>query len=181
MSDSWLETQNDEEAEEHASDFWSRHRSALLTGEFWADRIKKLKSEPVKRLELALKNLPLPASFREAAVAMRALAREKRKAGDNYGEELALLYWLAAINSFSIPYSSVLQMPGYNVIESIPGNRLKNLSFTYAELGFEKLELLNKTDIKWLTEAWGVPSTHTTLHEIHIDVWHEYETKLKTG
>lgn len=179
MNTSWLETQNDAEADKRASDFWSRHRAELEAGEFWADRIKKLRGEPLKRLKLALENLPLPASFREAAIATRALIREKRKAKDNYEEELALLYWLAAINSFSIPYSSVLQEPGYNVIESIPGKKLKNLPFTYHELGFEKLELLNKTDIKWLIELWGEPTAHTSLHEMHIDVWRQYENKLK--
>ncbi|MCK4347711.1 MAG: hypothetical protein KAW47_03760 [Thermoplasmatales archaeon] len=179
MSNSWHKTQNDEEAEKHASDFWSRHRAELEAGEFWADRIKKLRGEPVKRLKLALENLPLPASFREAAIATRALIREKRKAKNNYDEELALLYWLAAINSFSIPYSTVLQEPGYNVIESLPGEKLKSLPFSYHELGYEKLELLKKTDIKWLIELWGEPTAHITLHEMHIDVWRQYETKLK--
>ena len=179
MSNSWHTTQNDDEAEKHAEDFWNRHRAELEAGEFWADRIKKLRGEPVKRLNLALENLPLPASFREAAVATRALIREKRKAKENHDEELAMLYWLAAINSFSIPYSTVLQEPGYNVIESIPGGKLKNLPFSYHELGYEKLELLNKTDIKWLLKCWGEPTKHTTLHEVHIDVWRKYEAQLK--
>lgn len=179
MSNSWHTTQNDDEAEKHAEDFWNSHRAELEAGEFWADRIKKLRGEPVKRLNLALENLPLPASFREAAVATRALIREKRKAKENHDEELAMLYWLAAINSFSIPYSTVLQEPGYNVIESIPGAKLKNLPFSYNELGYEKLELLNKTDIKWLVECWGEPTAHTTLHEVHIDVWRKYEAQLK--
>lgn len=179
MNDSWLKTQNDEDAEKHTTDFWNRHRVELQAGEFWADRIKELRGEPVKRLKLALDNLPLPASFREAAIATRAIIREKKKAKDNYEEDLALLYWLASINSFSIPYSSVLQEPGYNVIESIPGKKLKNLPFAYNELGYEKLELLNKTDKKWLIDQWGEPRAHTTLHEMHINVWCQYETKLK--
>lgn len=179
LTDAWHKTKSDEEAKARSVDFWSRHAAELRDGQFWADRIKKLKGEPLKRLQLALSNLPLPASFREAAVATRALIREKRKTGEVYEEELALLYWLAAINSFSIPFSTVLQEPGYNVIESIPGNKLKELSFTYTELGYAQLELLNKTDIKWMTEAWGEPSAHTTLHEMHLDVWREYETKLK--
>lgn len=179
MSDSWHKTEDDEEVNKHLTDFWSRKRAELIAGEFWADRIKELKGEPVKRLQLALENLPLPASFREAAVAIRALIREKRKRVDNYEDELALLYWLAAINSFSIPYSEELQEPGYNVLESIPGNKLKNLSFNYTELGFEKLELLNKTDTKWIVQAWGRPNAHTTLHEMHNDLWREYEQKLK--
>ena len=179
MSKSWLETKNNEEAEKRAPDFWSRHKAEIGAGEFWADRIKKLRGEPVKRLKLALDNLPLPASFREAAVAVRALIREKRKLEVIYDEELTLLYWLAAINSFCIPYSSVLKEPGYNVIESIPGKKLKSLPFTYSELGFEKLELLNITDKKWLIEIWGKPTAHTTLHKMHNDIWNQYEAELK--
>ena len=179
MSKNWHQTETDLEAEKHSSDFWLRHSEELQKGEFWADRIKEMRGEPVARLALALENLPLPASFREAAIATRALIREKRKQKSDYDEELALLYWLAAINSFSIPYSEVLQEPGFNVIESIPGKKLKGLPFTYQTLGYEKLNLLNKTDIKWIVERWGDPEKHTTLHEMHTKVWSEYETKLK--
>ena len=180
MSKSWHKTETDVDAEKRADDFWSRHRSELQSGEFWANRIKKLQGEPVKRLVVALKNMPLPASFREAAIATRALIRDKRQRKASYDDELALLYWLAAINSFSIPYSEVLKEPGYNVIESIPGDKLKGLPFSYKSLGYEKLELLNKTDINWLIERWGEPDAHTTLHEMHNDVWVEYELKLKS-
>jgi hypothetical protein len=179
MTESWHKTETDLDAEEHALDFWSRHRDELQTGEFWADRIKKLRGEPEKRLALAIANLPLPASFREAAIASRALIRDKRKQKIKYDEELALLYWLAAINSFSIPYSDVLKEPGYNVVESVPGKKLKGLPFSYQSLGYKKLELLNKTDVKWLSELWGEPEEHITLHEMHNDIWREYEGKLK--
>lgn len=179
MKEQWHKMTCDSEAEKHAMDFWDRHRKELQVGEFWADRIKKLRNEPIKRLSLALENLPLPASFREGAIAIRALISEKRKAKANYEEELALLYWLAAINSFSVPYSEVLTEPGYNVIESIPGSKLKALYFSYKDLGYEKLGLLNKTDVKWFIEAWGEPKCHSTLHELHIDLWKEYENKLQ--
>jgi hypothetical protein len=98
MSENWHEAETDLDAEKHASDFWSRHRNELQSGDFWADRIKALRGEPVKRLALAIENLPLPASFREAAIATRALIRDKRKQKAEYDEELVLLYWLAAIN-----------------------------------------------------------------------------------
>jgi len=178
MNESWHKTETDLDATKHAEDFWSRHRNELQSGEFWADRIKKLKGEPIQRLALALENLPLPASFREAAIATRALIRDKINQEINYDEELALLYWLAAINSFSIPYSDALQEPGYNVIESIPGKKLKGLLFSYGSLGYKNLSLLNKTDIKWLTEQWGEPQIHSTLHEMHNEVWRKYEAKL---
>ena len=179
MSESWHKTETDLDAAEHAGDFWSRHSHELQEGEFWVDRIKKLRGEPVKRLSLALENMPLPASFREAAIATRALIRDKRKQKLDYDEELALLYWVAAVNSFSIPYSEVLQEPGYNVIESIPGKKLKALPFSYKLLGYNQLKLLNKTDINWFIGQWGEPDEHTTLHKMHNGVWCEYEVKLK--
>ncbi|MGC7893687.1 hypothetical protein [Vibrio anguillarum] len=176
----WHKIETDSEAEYFSTDFWLLHREALKNGDFWAVRIKKLRGEPVKRLSLAVENLPLPGAFKEAAIAIRALIREKKKQKNTYEEELAFLYWLAAIDSFSIPYSEALKEPGYNVIESIPGNKIKSLPFSYKSLGYKKLNLLNKTDIKWFIEQWGEPESHKTLHEIHNSIWCEYENKLKS-
>ena len=60
----------------------------------------------------------------------------------------------------------------------MPGKLLKSLPFTYSELGYKKLELLNKTDCKWLVEAWGEAQIHSTLNQLHKNVWDEYENKL---
>lgn len=175
---SWLKTENPIGDETFSQAFWKKHREELASGEFWADRIKKFYGEPVERLRIAIENLPLPAAFREAAIATRTLIRELRKDNKPYAEQLALLYWLAAVNSFSIPYSEILKEPGYNVIEAIPGKILKGLPFTYNELGYKELKLLNATDIKWLIETWGDPRQHTTLHQLHKSVWDEYENML---
>lgn len=134
MSNSWHNTSNDLDAEKHTTEFWTRHSDELKSGEFWADRIKNYKGEPAKRLKIALENMPLPASFREVAIATRALIREKK---------------------------------------------LKGLPFTYKNLGYTELNLLNKTDVKWLIESWGEPEIHSTLHSVHFDVWQVYEDKLK--
>lgn len=178
MTIRWHKTESLEETDAFSDDFWQRHKEALASGEFWADRIKALHGEPAKRLRLAIANLPLPAAFREAAVATRALIREKRKLKDGFEDELTLLYWLAAVNSFSIPYSEALREPGYNVMESIPGKTIKTLPFTCRELGYEQLELLNKADVKWIEETWGKPTSHSTLHRMHIGIWKEFERKL---
>lgn len=153
-------------------------REDLDAGTFWADRIKGYRTDAQARLKLALENLPLPAAFKEASVGLRTLIRVKRKEKQTYQEELAFLYWLAAICSFSTPYSVKLREPGFNVIESIPGTVIRNLSFEYDVLGYQKLELLTATDRKWIVEAWGEPSQHSTLHELHLSVWESYEDKL---
>lgn len=166
----WLQSSSDTEAAARSTDFWVSMREDMDAGAFWADRIKGYRKDAQVRLKLALKHLPLPAAFREASVALRALIREKRKQQQDYEEELAFLYWLAAICSFPIPYSARLQEPGFNVIESIPGTVIRNLPFDYRTLGYLQLGLLTATDRKWIVEAWGEPEQHVTLHEIHLSV-----------
>jgi len=183
MTNRWFDTKTESESKSHTSDFWKALRNDmdandLYAGQFWADKIKKYKGEPLKRLNTALENLPFPAAFREAAVAIRALIKEKRKNKEDFEEELTLLYWLAAVRSFIVDYAPKLEEPGFNVIASIPVKRIKSLSFTYSELGYKKLELLNKTDCKWLIETWGEPQNHSTLNDLHKNVWDEYEIRL---
>lgn len=175
---SWLQTSSDCEAVTRSSNFWATMRDDLDAGDFWADQIKQYRTDAQERLQLALQNLPLPGAFREASIALRSLIRAKRKEKQSYEEELAFLYWLAAIRSFSIPYSVKLKEPGFNVIELIPGKVIHNLSFEYRILGYEKLELLKTTDKKWIMEIWGEPEQHSTLYELHRSIWDMYEDKL---
>ena len=178
MSQPWHKTSSVGESKAFSEGFWLKHISDIETGIFWADRTQTLKDVPLERLKLALANLPLPAAFREAAVATRTIIRLKRKVEEQYDQELYLLYWLAAIDSFRVPYSKRLQTPGYNVMELVPGEELKTLPFSYANLGYQKLPLLNKTDAKWLTQSWGEPKRHTTLNRVHREIWVKYEGLL---
>jgi len=166
MSKSW-NSESYSDAELHAMDLWGR---TIEKG--YRENLDGLQDNPEKRLELGLKGLPFPYDFREATISLRAIIREKRKSKQDYEDELRLLYWLSAISSFST-------LSGFNVIEMFPRERLKDLNFTYENLGYEKLELLSKTDKKWIVDLWGEPHQHTTLHDVHIDIWHEYEGKLK--
>ena len=171
----WLDTTNAKDSRASQSAFWEMLRSDLRRETFWADRIKQFRDQPIERLRLAIDNLPLPAAFREAAVATRALIKRRLKSGEDYTEELALLYWLAAVESFGIPYSEYLRQPGFNVLQSVPGRVIKSLPFTYPQLGYKQLGLLIKTDAKWCVAAWGEPLNHTTLNALHTEVWREYE------
>lgn len=171
----WLDTSSADGAHAASEAFWVRHRVALRDGLFWADRIARYRDQPLERLKLAIENLPLPAAFREASVAIRGLVRSRLRQEQNVIDEVVLLYWLAAIESFGIPYSEHLRQPGFNVLQSVPGQLIKSLPFTYAELGYRELPLLNKTDVRWCVALWGEPKTHTTLNRLHAGVWHEYE------
>lgn len=178
MSKGWLNTQTDSDVRRRTGAFWTQMRADLESGKFWADDIKRYNAQPDKRLKAALNMLPLPAAFREAAKAVRTIIRHKRKTGENYERNLALLYWLAAIDSFCIPRASRLQEPGFNVMDSVPGDVIRSLSFDYESLGYQELNLLTKTDRKWFAEAWGEPSAHTTVNDLHREVWDKYEDQL---
>lgn len=180
MGADWLDSGKGGPEGAFSTAFWEGQRSDLDSGQFWADRIKSHYGEPVERLRIALENLPLPGAFREAATATRALIRERRKREESWSDELRLLYWLAAVMSLSVPYSDALREPGFNVMETIPGEVIQGLCFSYDELGYNKLALLNRTDMKWLEESWGSPANHSTLHDIHHSVWKEYEQRLVT-
>jgi hypothetical protein len=156
-------------------------RHSLREGRFWADEIKNLRSEPAKRLTMALNNLPLPAAFREGAVAVRALIRDSRRSGKLPSEPLAVLYDLAAIESFlfAVPYVPEAREPAFNVIGFLqPEQWQRILRFEYETLGYDQLALLNKTDCAWLKEVWGVPEGHTTLRALHEAEWREAVQRL---
>ena len=174
----WLETKADTEGTARVRTFWKMLDKVPDTGGFWVDRLQQHLDEPRKRLRIALDNLPLPGAFKEAVLALRSIIRAKRKKKEDYAEELDVLYWLGVIRSFMLEYAPRLRQPGFNVFESIPAERIQALPFSYQEIGYAKLALLNKTDCKWLAEAWGEPRTHMTLHALHQPVWDEYETKL---
>lgn len=171
----WLDTPDAQSSAANQVIFWDKLRADLRDGTFWADRITELRNQPVERLKLAIENLPLPGAFREAAIATRSVIRERIKKNKDFADELALLYWLAAVESFGVPYSECLKQPGFNVLQSIPGDVIKSLSFSYSQLGYKHLGLLNTTDIKWCVARWGEPLDHTTLNKVHAETWRKFE------
>jgi|26BtaG_2_1085354.scaffolds.fasta_scaffold08670_2 hypothetical protein len=157
----------------------SRSKKELsVNGVFWAEYIKQHKSSPTQRYEIAIQFLPLPAAFREAVLALRAIIKEKKSKGEDFIDYLNALYRLAVWRSFCIDYADKAQMPGYSVFESIPGGKIINLDADYQSIGYEKLKLISKTDIKLLVDIYGEPEQHTTLNSMYRDVWDDFELKI---
>jgi hypothetical protein len=155
------------------SDFWERQRSAIEQNAFWADEIRKGNGNPGNRLAMALKNLPLPAAFREAGKALRQIIRAHRAASTRVEEPLTMLYSLAAAESFvsASAYIEELLEPAFNAIEMLSENDWRSLRFDYNQLGYQCLPLLNKADRKWIVDAWGEPEKHTSLRALYAEVW----------
>lgn len=178
MIKSWIEADLYDDMNTISDAILSGLKNDVDNHTFWADEIKKYKDMPEKRLKLALENLPLPAAFREAAIALRAIITSKKKINENFQTELVRIYDLACVYSFMLDYSKKLEGPGYNVMERVPGKYLFSLSKEYNILGYENLTLLTKTDIKIIKDYWGEPKKHQTMNKLYIDIWSKYEQVL---
>jgi hypothetical protein len=190
----WIETETDEDvrrrSEAHWAPVWTDHDdgSATITvpgpeevgGQFWADAIREVQEDPVARLAIAERYLPLPGAFIQIAIARRAIIRKLKKEGKPFDAELRQLHYWAGLSSWSVPYSEVLCEPGFNVLESTPYAKLRELDLSYDAIGCDQLPGLNKTDRKMMRETWGEPRTHTTAHALYTDLWREQEGKLAT-
>ena len=149
-------------------------KAGVPPGVFWADYIKTLKDDPERRLAVARAYLPLPAAFRHAAVALRALIRRRRKDRQQHEDLFAEFYRVAAEYDlrYRTPYIEEIG-PGFNVSRYIPQEVIDATRFPYDQIGYEKLELLTKTDRKWLVEAWGEPSRQSSAQEFHSALWED--------
>ena len=172
----WYKTNTDSEALEHKIKYNKNFRF-----DRWSERLdESIKdNQPLSRLEIALQNLPCPGAFRHSAIALRSLIRYKLKLAIDFEDELTMLYWLAAIWSFTKNDSIKNSAHIVAILEIMPAKIFKDLSFSYKDLGYEKLELLRKTDSKWLIEKWGEPESHKTLNQLYPDIFEEYQRKVK--
>jgi hypothetical protein len=162
----WTETSSQEEANDRYGRMWGTTFTPTDTGwegkvtgeglyegeQFWADAIKEARADPAAGLAMAKKHLPLPAAFREAAIALRAMIRAKRKDDQAIEIELGELHRLAAIASLA----------NYDSLEITCFATIEALDLSPKALGWDELPLLNKTDVKLMAEIWPPPSKHTT-------------------
>jgi hypothetical protein len=163
----WLETRTQADAEKRRAAMWGTVLSETPEGglagrvngeglyegdQFWADAIRDTYDDPARRLAMAKRHLPLPAAFREAATALRAIIRAKRKARAAFDAELTELHRLAAIASLA----------PYDPLDITPFAEIQRLDLTPSCIGWDELPLLNTTDRQWMAETWPAPTRHVT-------------------
>jgi len=141
-------------------------------GVFWVDDFEQLEVNPTKRLLLARKYLPLPAAFREAATALRAMILSAARHQADGDDLLSQLYVTAAQENFLLtdPNVSGVNSP-YKLASSIPKTIWQQLPMPYSAIGYRRLRLLTPTDCDWLVGAWGEPDRHSTARAHHQAVW----------
>jgi len=170
----WVDTTTDEEAralDRQMWDFATRQEANGTVvaqapgpppenGEFWSHALERIKDDPDQRYAMARRHLPLPAAWREMAIALRTKIRAARKEKTPYEDLLRELHHLAAMASYA----------GYGPIQRVPYARIAALDLAYERVGFEKLLLLGVTDGKWMVELWGEPAAHTSAADLYADM-----------
>ena len=154
--------------------------STVPAGVFWSEDYEVLEADPAARLAAAHKYMPLPAAFREAAEALRALIKTRARQQDDVRDLLSELYLTAAQGDFLL---ATPHIPGigsrYNVASTIPRSVWQRLPMPYSAIGYEHLPLLNRTDCDWFVVAWGEPDRHVSAQEYHQAVWDKYVAQCR--
>lgn len=122
--------------------------------------------------------LPQLKAFRQSCVVLRAQIRELKKKRRPYAVELEQLYRFAALADFfhgKAPNTNALPP---SAVRQIDFAAWQSLSSPYAALGFDHLNLLTKTDTKWLLQEFGEPDSHGFMRELHCAQWNELRDSL---
>jgi hypothetical protein len=93
------------------------------------------------------------------AKALRVLIRERRKAKEPHENLLRALYGacIAADLSKSLSFEGT---GSPYMARFVDINELQPVALDYAMMGYQCIDALSKTDVKWLVEAFGEPAEH---------------------
>jgi hypothetical protein len=120
----------------------------------------------------------LPLTLNQIASYLKEIINKKNEMQNDIQDIYKMIYSFHFLSTAVIPYSEKLEMPGYNVIDIMPGGSLIKLPMPYAKIGYEKLGL-NKSTEKLFRELWGIPEAHNTFNELYPEIWNYYESHYK--
>ncbi len=90
---------------------------------------------------------------------LRAIIRECRKAKEPYEELLQALYGACIATDISASLAFEGTQPHY-MARFVDINELRPVGLNFRAMGYQCIESLSKTDVKWLVEAFGEPAEH---------------------
>lgn len=112
------------------------------------------------KLESLQKSMQLgPHGATGLAKQLRALVREKRRAIEPHTDLLKALYGACVMADLSASLAFEGTQPHY-MARFVSLDELSGIQCDYADLGYQFIESLGKTDAKWLVEAFGEPAEH---------------------
>lgn len=122
-------------------------------------------------LALCAANFPLWSAYQQAVLIHRARIRELASQDLPIESELSSLYRLAAVAALlhdQVPGLPHLALPQLRKIDLQAASALP---MPYAEIGYSRLRLIRKTDVRLMLKLWGDPAAHLKPREYHAQVW----------
>ena len=111
-----------------------------------------------------------PLQAKALAKEFRAVVRERRKLKQPHEDVLRALYGACVMADFV----DSLLFEGYqphHMAQFVNAAELQAVQLDYAAMGYQCVEALGKTDIKWLVEAFGEPAEHLSFNAAWPAVW----------
>jgi len=96
---------------------------------------------------------------------LRALIRQRRKAKEPYQALLLALYGACVAADLSASLSFEGTQPHY-MARFVDINEVQSIKIDYPLMGYQCIESLTKTDVKWLIESFGEPAEHQSFESI---------------
>jgi hypothetical protein len=129
----------------------------------WLQQVRTLRTSQQydEALEVCLSQFPKAQAIQQAAIILRQQIKVSQENNIAFEDLLQNLYNLAAMADVyggtrhaAAPVAQIMAA-------------LYNCKGNYRAMGYQKLKLLNKNDIRLLEEAWGKPTTHRRAEEIY--------------
>jgi DNA polymerase III epsilon subunit len=139
-------------------------------------RVIELGNPVQDRLLRALKAIPSPFGYEEAAICLRKIIADKEARGESIVRDLDALYGFAQQHAFLYEefFDKNLGYPVHVIVDRVPRNELRNLRAAYDVVGYKDLALLKKIDIRRLVAENGEPSNHASMRDILGAQWEQY-------
>lgn len=111
-----------------------------------------------------------PLQAKALAKEFRAVVRERRKLKQPHEDVLRALYGACVMADLV----DSLLFEGYqphHMAQFVSAAELQAVQLDYAAMGYQCVEALGKTDVKWLVEALGEPAEHLSFNAAWPAVW----------
>jgi hypothetical protein len=134
----------------------------------WLAQIKTLREagQLTVALTLSRENFPRTQAFQQAAIILRQQIRNSLEHFQPADALLAELFHTAALADLFRTSSSHKPHDPQAALAAV-----RDLTFSYGNIGYLRLKLLNKSDIRALEQLWGSPATHRHVEEVLGELW----------
>lgn len=152
-----------------ADEWWNedtdkrRRRDGYEKAFAWIMPFLPMEIARLDQLQATLERGPHGAST--IAKELRNLIRARRKTKELYQELLLALYGVCVANDLSESMRFEGTQPHY-MVRFIDINELQKVRLDYKTMGYQCIESLSKTDVKWLVEAFGEPVDHQSFESL---------------